>query len=56
MDFSIGAVLQIALGNELVKVKLTAIGEDFFEGDVVNHRCLKSIRFVGSQVVAILTA
>lgn len=54
MQIQIGAHLQIAYGKEVIQVVVTAIAEDDMEGDVMNHRCLKTIRFVRTQVVAIL--
>ena len=55
MQIQIGTKLQITHGKEVIQVVVTAIGEDYIEGDVLNNRCLKSLCFVRSQVVAILT-
>ena len=55
MQIQIGTKLQITHGKEVIQVVVTAIGEDYIEGDVLNNRCLKTLCFVHSQVVAILT-
>jgi hypothetical protein len=55
MQIQIGTKLQISHVKEVIQVVVTSIGEDYIEGDVLNNRCLKTLCFVRSQVVAILT-